>query len=228
MLAVEGCPGRTVARSVEAVTHRELAPVVFDIGNVLIHWDPHPAIAAAVGPERATAYLTDAEVDFASWNHAMDAGVMTWAEAEETAIARLPHWREEILAYRANFRQAFSGGLESTQTMLRELKELGLPLYGLTNWSAELFPIAYELVPILHELDDVIVSGVEQVAKPDPRIWQILATRTGRSCDDLVFTDDTRANIASAVQAGIDAIPFADPQQLRSDLVTRGYPLEPT
>lgn len=209
------------------VSTSDLSPVVFDIGNVLIHWDPHPAVAAAVGPERARAFLDDPEFDFAAWNHAMDAGATSWAEAEASAIDRCPQWREEILSYRANFRRSLSGGLEDSHTIIGELRAADVPLYGLTNWSAELFPIGYEVLPVLQQLDDIIVSGIERVAKPDPQIWRVLASRTGRPPHDLVFTDDSPVNIASAAAVGIDAIRFENPNQLRAELRTRGYPLSP-
>lgn len=209
------------------MTSSQLSPVVFDIGNVLIHWDPQPAIAAAVGADRARAFLADPEFDFAAWNLAMDAGATSWAEAESSAIERFPQRREEILAYRRNFRHSLSGGLEGSHQIVGELRAADIPLYGLTNWSAELFPIAYEVLPVLQQLDDIIVSGIERVAKPDPRIWRILADRTSRSPRDLVFTDDSPVNVASAEAVGIDAIRFESPDQLRADLSTRGYPLSP-
>jgi len=198
-------------------------PVVFDIGNVLVRWDPCPPIAAAVGEERAREFLADPEFDFGRWNLARDAGEGAWVDAETTAVAAFPHWREAILAYRQNFRLSLSGGLEGSHEIIRELLAAQVPVYGLTNWAAELFPMAYEVVPVLHELVDIIVSGVERVAKPDPRIWTILAQRTGRPLRELVFTDDSVANIESARVAGIDAILFEDPEQLRAALVERGY-----
>lgn len=210
------------------MTATALSPVVFDIGNVLIHWDPHPAIAASVGPERARAFLADEEFDFAEWNQAMDAGDSSWAEAEASAIERCPHWRDAIVAYRPNFRLSLSGGLEGTHRIIDELRAADIPVYGLTNWSAELFPIAYEVLPVLQQLDDIIVSGIERIAKPDPRIWRVLSNRTERAPHDLVFTDDSPVNIASASAVGIDAIRFEDPGQLRTALVDRGYPLSPT
>lgn len=200
-------------------------PVVFDIGNVLIRWDPHPAIAAAVGDARAREFLAAADFDFAAWNLARDAGQGTWAEAEAAAVAAHPQWREAILAYRPNFRLTLSGGLEDSHQIIRELLTAGVEVYGLTNWAAELFHHAYDVVPVLHDLADIVVSGVEGVAKPDPRIWEILAKRTGRRPDELVFTDDSPANITSARAAGIDAIHFESPAQLRRELRRRGYPV---
>lgn len=210
------------------MTVTELSPVVFDIGNVLIHWDPHPAIAASVGPDRARGFLADPVFDFAAWNLAMDVGETTWAEAESSAIGQFPQWRDEILAYRPNFRHSLTAGLEGTHQVIAELRAADIPLFGLTNWSAELFPVAYEVLPVLQQLDDIIVSGIERVAKPDPRIWRILAQRTNRSPNDLVFTDDSPVNVASAAAVGIDAIRFESPDQLRAELTARGYPLSPT
>ncbi|KNX37303.1 HAD family hydrolase [Luteipulveratus halotolerans] len=211
----------------------DLAPnpvdaVVFDLGNVLIRWDPVPAVAAAVGDERAAAFIADPAFDFASWNYAQDAG-RTWDEAEQIAITRHPHLEEEIRAYRANFGEALRGEVEDTVAILRELHQAEVPLIALTNWSAELFPQALERFDFLDLFEDIIVSGEEGVAKPDPEIFEVLADRVRHlgGLDDCVFIDDSEANVQGATGAGLDAILFTDTGHLREDLIVRGLPLKP-
>lgn len=199
-------------------------PVVFDLGNVLIRWDPLPAIAAGVGEERARAYLADAAFDFAAWNHAQDAG-RTWAEAEQAAVAGFPHYANEILAYREHFDVSLLGTVDGTVAIVRALHDAGVPLVALTNWSAELFGHARDRFDVLGCFDDIVVSGEEQLAKPDPRIFAVLGQRLGRPLDGVVFTDDSLPNIEAARAAGMDAIAFTTPEQLRADLVSRGLPL---
>ena len=87
---------------VDKVQAEQPDAVVFDIGNVLIRWDPQPAVAAAVGDDEATRFLEAADFDFGAWNHAQDAG-RPWSEAEADATRSHPHWREHILAYRTHF-----------------------------------------------------------------------------------------------------------------------------
>lgn len=198
--------------------------VVFDIGNVLVRWDPHPAIAAAVGEAEATRFLGATDFDFAAWNHAQDAG-RPWSVAEDEATRSYPHWREHILGYRTHFTSSLLGPIPSTVAVLEELHAHGVPLFALTNWSAELFPHARGRYDFLALFDDIVVSGSEGVAKPEPAIFDILGRRIGHPLDRCVFIDDSPANVAAAKEAGLDVILFSDTGHLRDDLRRRGLPL---
>jgi len=198
--------------------------VVFDLGNVLIAWDPHPAIAKGVGQEQAALFLADQGFGFMAWNHRQDAG-RSWDRAEEVAVASHPHWAGAVRAYRANFGESLVGSISGVVAILRELHAAGVPLYGLTNWSAELFPAARYRFDFLELFEDIIISGEEGVAKPDPAIFQILAQRIGHTLKGSIFIDDSPANIAAAGHAGLDAILFTGTGHLRADLLMRGLPL---
>ena len=205
-------------------THAD--PVIFDLGGVLITWDPRPAIARVVGDEEATRFLSDKGFDFPTWNYQQDAG-RSWDQAEAVAVRSHPHWAEAIRAYRVNFRESMTGAIEDTVQIVRELHAAGIPLYALTNWSAELFPEALIRYGFLDLFKDIIVSGDEGVAKPDPEIFDILEKRIGQPLDGCIFVDDSPANITAAAQAGLDAIHFTDTGHLRHDLLVRGLPLSP-
>lgn len=200
--------------------------VVFDLGNVLIRWDPLPAIAAGVGEDRARALLEHPTFDFAAWNHAQDAG-RTWAEGEQAAIEEHPDLADELLAYRPNFGHALIGPIDDSVAVLRDLHQAGVPLFALTNWSEELFPAAVERFDFLELFEDIIVSGEEGAAKPDPEIFEVLEGRLRHrgSLDDSVFIDDSAANVLTAEGLGMDAIHFTGPGHLREDLRVRGLPL---
>ncbi len=200
--------------------------VVFDLGNVLIRWDPHPAVAAAVGEREAARFLTADDFDFGSWNHALDAG-RPWDEAEEAAARSHPHWAPHVRGYRAHFAHSLVGPVEDTVAVLEELHRAGVPLLALTNWSAETFPHARERYAFLELFDDIVVSGEEGVAKPDPAIFEVLRRRAGVPLEQCVFVDDSPANVAAAAAAGMDAIVFTDTGHLREDLRRRGLPLGP-
>ncbi|KHL16359.1 2-haloacid dehalogenase [Mumia flava] len=204
----------------------DLNPVVFDLGNVLIGWDPHPAIAAEVGDERASRFLADDDFDFSAWNHAQDAG-RGWDEAERVASVDFPQYADEIVAYRRHFDASLLGTIDGTEEIVRELHAAGIRLYALTNWSAELFGNALRRFDVLHLFDDIVVSGQERVAKPDPAIYAALARRAGRPLRGMVFVDDTPRNVAAAREADLDAVVFTTPDAFRSDLIARGYPLAP-
>lgn len=209
----------------------DLAPapvgvVVFDLGNVLISWDPHPAIAKAVGAERAAHFLADEEFDFTAWNREQDAG-RSWLEGESVALASHPQWEPEIRAYRQNFPDSLLGAIEDTVQVLRELHAAGIRLVALTNWSKELFPVALNQFAFLDLFEDIIVSGQEGVAKPDPRIFEILQKRIGVALADCIFIDDSLSNVKAAEKSGMDTILFTDTGHLREDLAVRGLPLPP-
>ena len=201
--------------------------VVFDLGNVLIAWDPHPAIARAVGAEQATRFLADdSDFDFMAWNHLQDSG-RSWDEGEAAAVTSHPHWEEAIRGYRSHFSESLIGAIEDTVQILRQLHATGIPLYGLTNWSSELFPLALKRFDFLDLFEDIIVSGREGVAKPAPEIFEILTSRIGHPLSGSIFIDDNQRNIEEARKAGLDAILFTDTGHLREDLAVRGLPLSP-
>ena len=201
--------------------------VVFDLGGVLIRWDPAAAIAAAVGEDRAQRYLAHPEFDFGAWNLSLDHG-RTFAEAEAEAVAAHPDLAEEIRAYRENFSSSLVGEVDDTVTILRELHAAGVPLFALSNFSAETFPAARDRFDWLGLFDDIVVSGEELLAKPDPAIFARFEQRTGHALAECVFIDDSSRNVAAASAAGMDAIAFTDTGHLRADLVSRGLPLTPS
>lgn len=199
-----------------------MTTVVFDLGGVVVLWDPAPAVAAAVGEERAERFVRGGEFDFDAWNHAQDAG-RPWQEAEATATASHPHLAEEIAAYRPNFPLSLRGLVPGTAELLRVLHDRGVRLVALTNWSAETIHHFHEAHPeVVALFDDVVVSGAEGVAKPDPRIFEILADRLGHPLDRVFYVDDSRRNVEAARHAGMDAVHFTDAGTLRTDLAARG------
>lgn len=203
---------------------RDIAGVVFDLGNVLIDWDPFGAIAAGVGPVEARRFLDAEDFDFMAWNHGPDSGG-TWADAEAWVAAERPHWLDHALAYRTHFTASLLGPVDGTVEILRELHAAGIPAYGLTNWSDELYPHAPERFDFLELLEDVVVSGTVGAAKPDPRAFEIVAERSGLPLDRLVFVDDRATNVEAANELGMDGIVFTDAESLRRELRERGLPV---
>jgi 2-haloacid dehalogenase len=201
-----------------------VSAVVFDLGNVLIRWDPRAALAAAVGDAEADRLLSAEDFDFDAWNAAQDAG-RTFAEGEALVARSHPHWAEHVRGYRPHFAHSLTGPVDDTVAIVRDLHAAGVPLFALTNWSAETFPLARERYEFLDLFDDVVVSGAEGVAKPDPAIFALLRERVGRALEECVFVDDGPHNVAAAAAAGMDAIRFTDTGHLRDDLRVRGLPV---
>lgn len=198
---------------------RVITGVVFDLGNVLIDWQPEPAVAAAVGTDEARAFFAD--FDFRAWNHLQDQGT-PFAQSEAEAIAANPQWAQHILGYRQNFALSLVGEISGSVAILRELRDRGVAVYALTNWAAETFHHAEEGFGWLQLFEFVVVSGVERLAKPDPRIFELVAERAGRPTSELFFVDDSERNVEGAREAGLTAVAFTSPEQLRADLVSAG------
>ena len=198
--------------------------MVFDLGNVLIRWDPRAAIARGVGDEQAAQFLGAADFDFMAWNHEQDAG-RPWPEGEAAVAEGHPHWAQAARAYRRHFAESLVGPVHDTVELLAELHAAGVRLLALTNWSAELFPVARQGFAFLSLFDDIVVSGEERLAKPDERIFRVLERRAGVPLRECVFVDDSVRNVEAARGLGMDAILFTDTGHLRADLHERGLPV---
>ena len=200
---------------------RPVDAVVFDLGGVLVHWDPALIYRSILGSDEEVADFLD-EVGFDRWNHSVDAGERTWAEAVADLTQRYPHRGELIAAYPARFPESLAGPVDGTVEILHELHEAGIRLVALTNWSAELFPHAVERFDFLGLFDGIVVSGQERIAKPDPRIYDLVVTRHGLDPARTVFVDDRQVNVAAARAAGMQGVRFTDPERLRRDLAAAG------
>jgi 2-haloacid dehalogenase len=206
------------------VTRTAAAAVVFDLGNVLIRWDAHPAVAAGVGDEEATRFLAAEDFDFLTWNHRLDSGTRL-AEAQDDVRRDHPHWHDHVLAYADHFVLSIAETIDANVAVLHDLHAAGVPLFALTNWSDELFPHALERYEFLGLFDDIVVSGAERLAKPDRAIFDRLRDRVGRPLEECVFVDDSAANVAAAAAAGLDAVRFTGDVDLRAELRARGLPV---
>jgi len=193
--------------------------VVFDLGQVLIRWDPRHLYRRLMPEDEIDAFLD--EVGFAAWNHQQDAGA-SWGPAVEAHAALFPHRRELLAAYPARFPETLDGPVEGTVAILRELHAAGTRLVALTNWSAELFPHAEATFGFLSLFEGIVVSGREGVAKPDPAVFDLLLSRYRLDPAATVFVDDSPANVEAAAGAGLQARLFTDAEILRRDLSRLG------
>jgi 2-haloacid dehalogenase len=199
-----------------------LAPtkaVVFDLGGVLIDWDPRYLYRKLLADEEAVEEFL-ATVCTPEWNAELDRG-RPFAEGVAELVERHPAQAAAITAYHERWREMLGGEVPGAVAVLADLRAAGVPLYALTNWSAETFAITRGRFAFLEWFDGVVVSGQERVIKPDPRIFRLLADRFGLDPETTFYVDDSEANVAAARALGFDAVRFTGPERLRRDLEAR-------
>jgi len=194
---------------------------IFDLGGVLIDWDPRHLYRKLFGGDDAAMEHFLANVCTTEWNERQDAG-RTFAEATRELLPHHADKRELIEAWCQRFDEMIPGAIEGAVEVLAELKRRDVPVYAITNWSAETFPPQRTRFPFLAWFDDIVVSGEVGVIKPDARIFHILLGRRGIRPEQAVFIDDVEANAAAACALGIQGIHFRSPDQLRRELAACG------
>lgn len=199
--------------------------VVFDLGQVLVRWDPFGPFVGRMDRDAVEAFFAD--VDFPSFNHHQDAG-RPWAQAKAEVRARFPQHAAALDVYVDHFADALPGPVPGSERLVRDLVAAGVRTLGLTNWSAETFHLAEPAAPVVGLLEDVLVSGAVGLAKPDERIFRLLIDRFDLDAAATVFADDSAVNVEAAARLGLQAVLFTSAQDLRLDLVARGVPLPRT
>ncbi len=194
---------------------------IFDLGGVLIEWDPRHLYRKLFGGDTAAMEDFLANVCTTEWNERQDAG-RSFADGARELLPRHADKRDLIEAWSQRFGEMIPGAIDGTVDILATLKRRGVPIYGVSNWSAETFPPQRERFPFLTWFDDIVISGVEHVIKPDPRIFRILLERNAIAPESAVYIDDVAANAAAAARLGLHGIHFRSPDQLRRDLAAVG------
>ncbi len=195
--------------------------VVFDLGGVLVDWDPRYLLRKVMPGREAEMETLLADVLNHAWNLERDKGD-SWAQAMEQNKADYPEWADIFDLYTERWSETLGGSHEGTVAILRELKARGTPLYALSNWSAEMFPHAEAAYDWLRLFDGIVVSGRVKMVKPDRDIFDYLLTTYELDRDDVLFIDDHEPNVVAARSYGIDAHHFTDPDVLRDELLTKG------
>jgi 2-haloacid dehalogenase len=194
--------------------------VVFDLGGVLLDWNPRYLYRKLFDDEAEMDRFLS-EVCTMEWHHAHDLGVPP-QETVPPLVEAHPEYAEHIWAWVQRSEEMLAGPIEESVEILRALKESGVPLYALTNMETWTYPGRRERFEFLRWFDDTVVSGFEGVAKPDPRIFELLLNRFGLSAASTLFIDDSTKNVAAAREVGMQAIEFESPAALRAHLATAG------
>jgi 2-haloacid dehalogenase len=198
---------------------------VFDLGGVLIDWDPRYLYRKLLEDDEAVETFL-AEVCTQEWNARQDVG-RPWSEAVESLAREHPEQRDLIAAYRDRWEEMLGGSIDETVGILAELRAGGLPLFALSNWSAETFPIARSRYGFLDWFAGIVISGEVRLGKPDPRVFRYLLDRHRLDAASTVFIDDSAVNVQAAADVGMIAIRFAGAERLRADLAGLGVLMGP-
>ena len=198
----------------------EIRHVVFDLGQVLIRWDPEAPYRDLIpDPDERRRFLT--EVVSHEWNLEQDRG-RSWADAEAALIAEHPEHADLIRAFRRDWHRMIPGEIAESVAILEALIDDGVDVTALTNWAADTFAETEARFAFLSRFRGITVSGRVGLIKPDPAIYHRHADDHGLSHAHTLFFDDNAANVAAARAVGWQAELFVSPEQLAADLRRRG------
>jgi 2-haloacid dehalogenase len=196
---------------------------VFDVGNVLVRWDPRNLYRKLI-PEEAAREEFLARICSSEWNLEMDRG-RSFAEGVAERIALFPEHEALIRAYDERWLETLDGTVEEAVAILEELRGAGVRTYAITNFSREKFALTRRHYPFLDRFDGIVVSAHEGLLKPDPRIYARLCERYGLVPADCIFIDDSLSNVEGARAFGMRGHHFQTAAALRAALKREGLPL---
>ncbi|WP_299285205.1 HAD-IA family hydrolase [uncultured Tateyamaria sp.] len=193
--------------------------VVFDIGNVLIEWNPERFYDSTIGEDRRRA-MFDA-VDLHAMNDKVDLG-HHFTDTIYATAEQYPDWRAEIRMWHDRWIEMAAPVIDHSVRLMAALQAKDIPVFSLTNFGIQSYDYAAMHYPFLRQFDRDFISGHMQVIKPDPTIYEMLETASGLSGDALIFADDRADNIAAAGARGWQTHLFEGPQGWADRLVSEG------
>lgn len=196
--------------------------VIFDLGGVLIDWDPRYLYRSLFADEAAMERFL-AEICSPEWNLSLDSG-RSFAQAVAELSGRHPHERARIQAYHERWIEMIAGPIPETVAVLEELHAREVPLWALTNWSAETFRLVRHdpAYGFLDRFRQIFVSGELRMVKPDPAIYRHVLTEIGATAQSCLFIDDSPKNVAAALALGLHGHRFVEASALRTELARAG------
>ncbi|MCH3974253.1 MAG: HAD family phosphatase [Bifidobacterium tibiigranuli] len=201
---------------------RPVTDVIFDFGNVLLNWDPGAALVPRYDRDTIARFLDNEISGFYDVDDMVDEG---GSVDDALAMVREQHgeqWAEVIRYYYDHTQDSLAGPIPGARMLIRDLKDAGIGVWGLSNWQKESFPQAEQQFAALRELDGKVVSGLVSMRKPQRRIYELALSTFGIDACTSVFVDDKAMNIVGANEAGIRGIRFSDPYRLRAVLIDLG------
>lgn len=193
--------------------------VVFDLGNVLLRWDPRLLFRKVFASEERMEWFL-ANVCDMPWILARDRG-SSFADGVREATIRHPEFAEALQAFDTRWHETLPGVIPESAELLRGLHAAGVPLYAITNFNDEKFDETFKRFPELSLFRDIVVSGREKLLKPEPEIYQLLLSRNGLSAGECLFIDDNADNVRGAEAVGMQGHHFTSSSGLAAELRQR-------
>ncbi len=190
--------------------------IVFDLGMVLIQWDPRHVYRSVFADHAKMEWFLE-HVCHHEWNLAQDGG-RSFDDGVLEATVRYPEYAAEIAMYRDRWMEMVPGAIDGSVQILEELHNNGAALYAITNWNSDTFRATRGRFAFLNLFRDIVVSGDEKIIKPDPAIFHLLAQRNGIDLAQSLFIDDSLKNVAGAEAVGMKGHHFTSPESLRASL----------
>jgi 2-haloacid dehalogenase len=194
---------------------------VFDVGGVLLDWNPRHLYRELFGSDEEAMEIFLADVCSPAWNLSLDAG-KPFADGVAELSRRFPNHAALIGAYDLRWEDMVRGAFEDTVDLARRLKAKGFPLYALTNFSREKMALVRPRYDFFTLFDAMVVSGDIGIVKPDPAIYRHLLNRFALVADETLFIDDSDVNVAAAADAGLRAVRYHSAPQLGAELIRSG------
>jgi len=204
---------------------REIKNIIFDLGGVLIDWNPEYVYLEVFEGDRKKMQWFFDEICTMDWNENQDAGYPL-QKATEERVKMFPQYEEWIRMYYGRWEEMLGNSIKGTVDILNHLlRNPNYRVVALTNWSAETFPVALERFEFLHRFEDIVVSGTENTRKPFAEIYQLTLDRFDFMAEESLFIDDNLRNIEAAANLGIHTIHFKNPEDLKLNLLAKAIRL---
>ena len=199
------------------MTNTTIQAILFDFGNVLLEWNPRHVYRRYFPNNEEGMEQFLQEVNFMDWNAQLDKG-RSFTEGVALLSRQFPHRADLIQAYHEHWEKSIGKHFQGTVEIMKRLKQSGYQVYGLSNWSAETFPIVRDRYDFFGLLDDIVISGEVGAIKPEPEIFKIMLERIGKPAEQCLFIDDSLANIEQAHKMGFATIHFESSDQLEREM----------
>jgi 2-haloacid dehalogenase len=199
---------------------KKIKSVIFDFGGVLIDWNPYYLLRKLMTNDTDIARFMQ-EINFKQWNYELDMGYPFDKGIADIAV-KFPQYSDLIRVYDERWLETIGVTFNETIDLVRQVKDAGYRVFGLSNWSERKFSEVRPRYEFFNLFEDMVISGEVKLAKPDPRIYQVLLERNGLNANECLYIDDSEDNIRGGRQVGLNTIQYQSSPLLKEELQAYG------